>query len=441
MDAALFEHSAVLSKSTERSSYWFTLFIVYVLLFANTFFPVFAVTAIALIYIIIYLLLSKLRVPKDIWRYCSIPVVLAVIGFSGCFGHDLYDVMKDAWYIVNSALVLLAGYLVMKRVGDIERLLRVLVIAGFIVALYHLGDIASDPTFLFSDSATVGAFRQEVGNGYLLTCISLLIMMFSNRFGIELFTSRHKKVFVSIMILVTAASTILSLSRTMWGFFIIVAFVMLGQFTLKRARIFFYVALILTVLMTLQTFNSGGQAEHNTMLGKIVDSVDEVMLRDYTKASDIHLHWRGYESYMAMQTYLSGGWWNLVFGHGFGKLVDLKIKMLLGGNEFRFVPILHNGFMYILVKTGAAGTALYLMYLFLFYKHGSVIASSKESKDVFVGRMIIAISLVLGFTTFVFLGYFHKSTMVSTMFLLGLLLCYARERKINGAGLRRPLER
>lgn len=430
MDVAMFESGAVLTGPLERSSHRFTLFMVYALFAVNAFLPAFAVTVIALIYIVSCLFLSGLRMPKDIVRYLAIPIVLIGIGLSGSLGNDRYDAVKDVWYFVNSAIVLLAGYLAMKRVGDMERLLRVAVVGGFILALYHLANIASNPALLFDDS--VGAFRQEYGAGYMLAFISLSIMIFSNRYGLKLFASRHKNFFVPVMISVTAASLALSLSRTMWGSFLIIVFVMFGLFTLRRARILIAVILILTALMTFNMVNSGGGSASGTMLGKLANSVDEVMLRDYTRAGDIALHWRGYESYMAMQTYLDGGWLNLAAGHGLGKLIDLKTYTLLGGQEFRFIPVTHNGYMYVLVKTGAIGLALYLWYLYLFYRDGSVIVLSKESRDVFAGRMIVALSLVLGFTTFVVAGYFNKSAMVSAMFLLGLLLCYARARRIKG---------
>lgn len=433
MDIAMSERDAVSTEPLERSSHRFTLFMVYALFAANAFLPVFAVTVVALTYIVCYLFLSGLSIPKDIWRYLAIPVVLICIGLTGSLGNDRYDAMKDVWHFANSAIVLLAGYLAMKRVGDMERLLRVLVVGGFILAIYHLVNIAADPALLFD--ASVGAFRQEYGSGYLLAFISLSIMIFSNRYGLRLFTSRHKSFFVPVMILVTAASLALSLSRTMWGSFLIIVFVMLGLFTLRRARIFIVVVLLLAALMTLNMVTSGGGSPSGTMLGKLSNSVDEVMLRDYTRAGDIALHWRGYESYRAMQTYLDGGWLNLAAGHGLGKLVDLNMYTLLGGQEFRFIPVMHNGYMYVLVKTGAIGLALYLWYLYLFYRDGSAIALSEESKDVFAGRMIVALSLVLVFTTFVVAGYFNKSAMVSAMFLLGTLLCYARARKIKGVGI------
>lgn len=433
MDVSTSESGAILSEPLGRSSCRFALFMAYVLLLANVFLQDFVVTAIALTYIVFSLILSGLRMPKDIWRYLAIPLILIGLGFINCFGHDQYDSLKDAWYIVNPALVISTAYLIMKRVGDIGRLLRVLVIAGFILSVYHILQIASNPALLFNSSASVGAFRQEIGTGYLLSCISLVILLFSNRFGIELFSSGYKKFFVPLMLLITAASLVLTLSRTMWGIFLIIIFVMLGQFTIKRARIFVYVAAIMTVIITLQTLNSAGQASHDTIAGKLVDSFDELIFRDYSRFSDISLHWRGYESYWALQTYLGNGLLNLVIGHGLGMLVDIKINILLGASKFRYIPILHNGFMYILVKTGAAGVTLFLTYLYLFYKDGSVLDTSKDRKDVFVGRMLIALSLVLAFSTFVFMGYFHKTTMVSAMFFIGILLAYARARRIRVA--------
>ncbi|MFZ3071864.1 MAG: O-antigen ligase family protein [Thermodesulfobacteriota bacterium] len=427
------EQSAVLNQPFGRSAHWFTLLYIYTFFLANTFLPLFGVTVLAVFYVLAYLVSSGLRFPKDMTKYLVIPAVLLVIGFSGSADNDRYDVFKDAWYYVNSAIVLSAGYLMMRRTGRIEPLLKVFVIGGFLLALYHLSKIAANPWLLFE--TTIGQYRKETGAGYFLTFLSPSILIFSGRYGIEVFTSKHRKFFVPVIIYVTAASLVLSFSRTMWGAFFIIVFVMAGLFTLRRAKAILAGVVILTLIMTFSSVMSAGGRTTGTILGKLANSLDEVALSDYTSIGDINRNWRGYESHRAMKTYLDGNAWNLAVGHGFGKLVDLKIFMLLGKEELRYIPIMHNGYMYVLVKTGVIGLALYLRYLYLFYKKGSAISASEDSKDVFAGRMIVSLVIVLVFTTFVISGYFNKGALVPVMLLLGHLLCYARMRMIEGGKL------
>ena len=71
---------------------------------------------------------------------------------------------------------------------------------------------------------------------------------------------------------------------------------------------------------------------------------------------------------------------SFIIGKGFGALVDLKFKAPLSSENIRFIPILHNGYSYILFKTGIIGLFLYLIFLISLYYSSYIKRYSLMSK-------------------------------------------------------------
>ena len=66
---------------------------------------------------------------------------------------------------------------------------------------------------------------------------------------------------------------------------------------------------------------------------------------------------------------MNAGMLNKIIGFGFGKTVYLEYELLMPLLTISEIPIFHNGFAYILVKTGLVGIALDLWFSFwLLYK-------------------------------------------------------------------------
>ena len=125
------------------------------------------------------------------------------------------------------------------------------------------------------------------------------------------------------------------------------------------------VGFMVSVVLLSGAFDSN--QDEMSLIGKFEHSVTEVAISDYEDMSDINLNWRGFESYRAYLTYLDGSLFEKAFGQGFGAMVDLGFDMPLGGDasiSFRYIPVIHNGYMYLLVKYGLIGVLIYLYYIF-----------------------------------------------------------------------------
>lgn len=414
-----------LSGSFSSVSGWF----IFILLLSNALLPPYVVTVLSVLYFFYYMITSGLNIPRDMIRYLLIPMILIIIGIAGSRGNLLYDALKDGWYYLNPIIVLCAGYLTMRKVRSMEPVLELFVIGGFLLAVIHIFTVMSDPSLLFE--ASVREIRAERGSGYFLSMISLCIILFSRKLNIKIFQSHYQRILIPFIIAADSLSLFLSFSRTMWASFILFYLVGKGWVTLRHLKGLLAVGIMIALFQILVLTIPEEHRDYTTMIGKIAGSLDEIIVSDYVTRTDIQKHWRGYESYMAMKTYLSGGVMNIFFGHGFGKLVDLKIYMRLGGENFRLIPVMHNGYMYVLVKTGITGLLLYLLYLFIFLKTGLRYREMRDERLIFAGRFIVAISLTLFLTTLVIAGMFNKSGLISVILMLGALLSYVKIRSIE----------
>ena len=116
-------------------------------------------------------------------------------------------------------------------------------------------------------------------------------------------------------------------------------------------------------------------------------------------------NYRAYETFSAINTYLTGNNFNHIVGQGFGKLVDLKFEIQLANQSWQFIPLLHNGFMYILIKSGMLGVILFFIFLYRFYP--SKRTKSKNKQQSFLRVILKSLVICCILTTFVINGFFN----------------------------------
>jgi hypothetical protein len=89
--------------------------------------------------------------------------------------------------------------------------------------------------------------------------------------------------------------------------------------------------------------------------------------------------------------------------------------------------------VYILIKSGAMGLAIYFAFMWALYMRGRAHARSSDPIAAFGGIMVKLIAVTILLTTTVITGIYNKGGLTPLMFLLGSFLCvtsgYARKRK------------
>jgi len=324
---------------------------------------------------------------KLVWPLLAV----LVIGFMGVSDHELRHIFRDIVFALTPIALIAMGYWIAGKRGMLPLLLKVMVIGGAVFALIHLSAFVQNPELLSAESMEV---RKMVGGTGNLVVLAFLLGLFQKRFGIDDLFPRLLPRFIVMPVLL--ASFVLSYSRTGLMVASILSLSLLGWISRVNRRFVLALAVIVVAYITIAVVTP--QDEVGTLRSKIVRSVTEVAISDYQDFSDISRNWRGFEAYRTVETYLSGSALQLVLGQGFGALVDLGFYMPLGGEgdvEFRYIPITHNGYVYILIKAGLAGLIFYAIFYINVIKYAVRYSQSTNEEQRSLARLLLGCVLSL----------------------------------------------
>jgi O-antigen ligase len=228
-------------------------------------------------------------------------------------------------------------------------------------------------------------------------------------------------------LLLCSLSVVLSFSRTLTLVMLLGGLAACGFFARREwLRVgALLVALVIGLLVLREAVDTTGAEARHSFIGKLARSLDELRPSERMTLKEINENWRGYETARALATWRSGNAAQLMFGRGFGAMVDLDMFQALSRNPrdaVRYIPVFHNGYVYVLVKTGAVGLALYVAALIVLYRHGRRHARAAEPAERRHGRLLQACALVLAFTTWVVAGAFNKFDLFAFLLMTGFLL-------------------
>jgi hypothetical protein len=349
---------------------------------------------------------------------------IIVIGLVGGIGADRYLYLKDAWYCSNPAVVMAVGFVFGRLLGDVKRGLRAFVIGGSLIALLHLSVFVVNPDLLDRQATQIRSFA---GNGFHATALaSVLPIAWIGRWRTGLGLAPGV---AGICLALCTGSLVLSFSRTMVLVVALGLLAMVGYFARRELlRVLGLAVLVAAAITALQTnVDTTSLDAKRSFVGKLARSIDELSVsEDHYSRAAINVNWRGYETARALDTWSQGHPLQLAFGRGFGAQVDLGLFQNLSRDPLgavRFIPVFHNGYVYLLVKTGIVGVLLYLGVLVWLYRVGRRHAGGARGGDKTMhGRALQACVVVLGVTTWVVSGAFNKFDMIALLLLLGLLL-------------------
>jgi len=151
---------------------------------------------------------------------------------------------------------------------------------------------------------------------------------------------------------------------------------------------------------------------------------------DYEQMSDINNNWRGFEAYRALETFRAGTTREMVAGQGFGSLVDLGFSMQLSDSVYEEIPVLHNGYAYVLVKMGLIGLLFYLIFYYVVIRF-SIRNLSLQNPDVYpMSRLLLGLSLATAASMVVVGGMaqLHETDMV---LLIGYLIRRVEQSQVE----------
>lgn len=365
-------------------------------------------------YIILLLLLAVIIEQKvfvltkgyNLLFYLGIPLLWTSF-FS--FGDQFHYIIQTLFYLTTPIVYTFVG-IQLSRIFKPLDVLKYIVYSGTIGALtYILISFFNLGFYVFLNPYEM---REILPWGSITTVITLVVLFFSRKSGIILVNTTYRQ----LIVIVNLIGLYFTASRTYYLLFFIFIFVFLYQNNKKIFLLFGIVtALLLSFILTSNL--------ENKLFDKIKSVGTETSMGDYDTQEEINTKYRGFETFMALKTYLSGSSMNLIFGHGFEKQVDLGVEVMLGGEMRSSLPWLHNGYVYQLLKEGIFG----VIFFFIFFIKVSKLKTNNFIL-VFIKKIIFGSILALIVSNFV-IGTFFSVEMSVLWILIGLFIGHVHKEK------------
>lgn len=282
-------------------------------------------------------------------------IVIFIIGTIGMSGHKFNDILRDSIYSLSSISLIYLGHWLAGRNIGIKLIAKSIVTIGIALALIHLSNFVLNPQLIGADLNTVTKASYVSGD---LVVLALVLGVFQNRLKLGDLCPNFLSRKISLLLLFSSFA--LSYSRTEMVVFLVLTFAVLGYLHRVRGSAVILVTILISAYLIITTM--GADDRSSTFIAKSLRSFTEVKVSNYVDFEDITYNWRGFETYRAIATYASGSTLQKMIGQGFGSLVNLGITMNLAGTDYDQIPVIHNGYAYVLLKTGWLGILLYMVF-------------------------------------------------------------------------------
>lgn len=351
-------------------------------------------------------------------------IYLFMIGFLGMiiYKYPLYNINKDVLHFIKPILGIFLGYVFYKKINNLKLFIKTVVITGFISSIIHFLLILSIQRI--NNVADIRSY----GTDSFIELTAVLLLLFYKKFNTDKLFSNT--LYHNIILIPVLFSSILYFSRTMIVMAIVAILTVYGYTIITRRTIKIIVALIIFTigfyifLFSINIHRNNGGVE--SFLYKVKNAPAEVFKTKVDKENhaDLWDHWRGYEASRAVAL-LNEKPITYIFGCGYGSLVNLKLYAPLSKDDLKgmkYISELHNGYLYILYKTGIIGIFFYLFFLISLYNK---IYNNRNFVTVFIS--LIGLSYIV--TTIVTVGINNSND--ALMIVLGALLFFDEKDKLK----------
>lgn len=285
-------------------------------------------------------------VKRSILLFLIPSAIALVIGLLQKYG--LRDVIKDYAYFFIPVSGLCLGSFFYRKYGPI-RLLEAVETSGKIISVIFMACmLLTYGTDVLMQAREIRENAEDgliIDSGFIpvVTCGILLYKI--------LYFSRRHLISDIIWLAVCSLAIIVSGSRTYFiSFIIYVICIIIPLFRQHLVRSIISVGIMAAILITIITTDT-------SFKDSLSGSFDEIDISN-TEQLNENDNYRGYEARMTLATISEYRTVNKLFGGGAGASVDMGVYAPIR----RFVPITHNGYVYILLKFGIAGMIMILCF-------------------------------------------------------------------------------
>ena len=134
---------------------------------------------------------------------------------------------------------------------------------------------------------------------------------------------------------------------------------------------------------------------------------------------DFNDNYRSYENILTIKQVSADGMQPILFGKGLGSTVNLGREIWTNDGELiQYIPILHNGFATVFLKSGIFGLFFMFIFMILLGKHKKTKLISVQN----INLLLLGTAVFLIVSNWVFMGLYLK--LDNKSILLGFMICY-----------------
>lgn len=344
-------------------------------------------------------------------------IILATAFIVSLFNNEsIYNFFRDIAYLLKPIIGLLIGYQLYKKCQN--KFIQTVVYTGVFLSVAHLCIVIT--TFIRFNAISVNLLREYCGYHSDYEVYVLIMLLFYKKFNIN-----WSKSTIYTLIIIVSLSSFLYLSRTNFIQFIILFIAMKGYFIVNKRSITVMTSVVLFLIVGYTAvYQSNPQRSGKgieAFLFKIKNAPIEPFKTKINKDDwkDFNDNYRSYENILTVKQVLNDGELTAFFGKGLGATINLGRKVWTNDGEFiQYIPILHNGFATVFLKSGIFG----LIFLFIFIY---LLGKSKKSNLTSVQNLnfiLIGSAFFLIVSNWVFMGLYLK--LDNKSILLGFIICY-----------------
>lgn len=358
------------------------------------------------------------RYSIKIVKYIACFTIILITAFIVSFfkNESTYNFFRDIAYLLKPIIGLLLGYQLYKKCQN--NFFQTLIYTGVFLSLVHLSTVLI--TFIRFHTISVNLLREYSGYHSDYEVYVLIILLFYKNFQLN-----WSKKTINTFIIIVSLSSFLYLSRTNFIQLIILFVAMKGYFVINKKSMTIMSTIIISVVIGYTLIyqsnpNRTGRGIE-AFLFKIKNAPIEPFKTKIDKDDwkDFNDNYRSYENILTVKQVTSQGTSALVFGKGLGATINLGREVWTNDGEFiQYIPILHNGFATVFLKSGIFG----LLFLFIFiYLIGIPVATNLQLiKNI--NYLLIGTAFFLIVSNWVFMGLYLKLDNKSILF--GFIISY-----------------
>ena len=351
-------------------------------------------------------------------NYIACFTIILITAFIVSFFKDEspYNFFRDIAYLLKPILGLLVGYQLYKKCQN--KFFPTVIYTGVFLSIIHLLIVLI--TFVRFHTISVNLLREYCGYHSDYEVYVLIILLFHKKFQINW---SNKNIYTFIFLV--SLSSLLYLSRTNFIQLIVLYIAMKGYFVVNKRSITVLSSVILFVILGYTAvYQSNPQRSGKgieSFLYKIKNAPIEPFKTkiDQDDWKDFNDNYRSFENIITVKQVSSEGSSGVLFGKGLGATINLGREVMTNDEEFiQYIPILHNGFATVFLKSGLFGVTFLLIFMYLLGKPKKSNLYSVQNLNL----LLIGSAIFLIISNWVFMGVYLK--LDNKSILLGFVICY-----------------